>query len=231
MDQKKLCLRSVIDAILWITRTGCQWRNLDSQYHKWESVYHYFRKWKNDGTIELINLKLATNDRLYSGRKRSPSLLAIDSQSVKLSPFLNIERGIDGHKKINGCKRHIIVDSEGRFLGIHIGPANQHDGAGGVELLPKIALISERLEIIKEDKAYGGLFKKNADLYGFPVETKQRPPSKEKGFIPEFKRWQVERSFGWLNFFRRLSKDYERLPKSHMCFIYLASITMLINKT
>ena len=227
-NPKALSLRSVTDAILWITRTGVQWRNLDNRFPNWQSVYYYFRKWKNNGTFQLIMRCLSAIDRLINAREEYPSLLAVDSQSVKLAPFINIARGIDGGKKINGRKRSIAVDIEGRFFSVHVGPANQHDGEAGLELLPDFEEINSRLQLIKADGSYGGLFAESAKIFGWKTDTTQNPPSKDKGFVPQKCRWQVERSFGWLNFYRRLSKDYERDPKSEESFIALAYCNMIL---
>lgn len=225
---RKLCLRSVVNAILWLTRTGTQWRNLDSKYPKWVSVYYYFNKWKKDGTILLIMNSLVKLNREKIGRSATPSLLAIDSQSIKASPFISIERGIDGNKKVNGRKRHIAVDSEGLPLAIYVGKANQHDGEAGLELLPMLeAQKLERLELIRADNAYGGVFKEGALWYNWEVDTTQMPPT-EQGFVPQKNRWQVERSFGWLNFYRRLSKDYEKTPLAAMAFIALAFCSIIL---
>ena len=225
---RSLCLRSVTNAILWVTRTGVQWRNLDYRFPKWESVYYYFRKWTLNGTFELIMSCFSAIDRLLNSREEFPSLIAVDSQSIKLAPFMNLSRGIDGGKKINGRKRHIAVDIEGRLFAIHVGPANQHDGDAGQELLPKIDKISSRLQLIKGDTSYGGVFTKSANIFGWKTDTTQNPPSKDKGFVPQACRWQVERSFGWLNFYRRLSKDYERDPRSEESFIALAYCNMIL---
>ena len=127
--KRKLDLRTVVNGILWITRTGCQWRNLDeSRFYKWQAIYYYFRKWTLDGTFEIINR--VTN---YVARKKmrkahsDPSLACIDSQSIKLAPRIIEERGIDGGKRINGRKRQILVDSQGLVWAVYVHAANIHD--------------------------------------------------------------------------------------------------------
>ena len=227
---KKLCLRSVLNAILWINRTGSQWRNLESRFPKWQSVYYYFRKWSKDGSFQFIMRELTKIERIRRGRETTPSLCAVDSQSIKLAPWIDESRGFDGNKKINGRKRHILVDTEGLLWAVHVGPANQHDGEAGVELLPIIYPESTRLQVIRGDKAYGGYFTEAAKIFGWDVDTTQAPPSRDKGFIPQQKRWQVERSFAWLNGFRRLSKDYERKTESSESFIALAFCDMILAK-
>ena len=228
---RKHCLRQVIDAIRYLNRIGCQWRNLDEAkgpFPPWESVYYYFRKWTKDSTITLIMNTLASKERRRQNRQGRPSLLIVDSQSIKLAPFIWESRGVDGHKKVNGRKRHILTDTLGLPWAIHVGPANQHDGEAGLELLPKMeGLGLERLATIRADSAYGGTFKDASQWYGWETDTTQRP-SEGRGFVPEKNRWQVERTFGWLNFFRRLSMDYERDPNSSASMISLVAIDIIL---
>jgi len=223
----RLDLRSVVDAIRWIGRTGTQWRNLDSQFPRWGSVYYYYRKWVKNGTIDLIMNALVKKERIDTGREQTPSLLAIDSQSVKTAPFIWEEKGFDGNKKVSGRKRHIIVDSQGLPWAVHVSRANQSDGEAGLELLPKLEHSKlERLRVVKGDNAYGGVFKEASHWYGWETENNQPPPT-DQGFVPVKNRWQVERSFGWLNFFRRLSKDYEKTIQSSIGFIAMAFIDII----
>lgn len=230
-NPKKHSLRTILNAIFWITRTGTQWRNLDSKYPKWESVYYYFYIWSNNGTWNEITQALVLLERKRQGREEKPSVVAIDSQSVKSVALIAEEkRGIDGGKKIKGRKRHIMVDHLGLLLAIFISRADMHDGEGGVEMLWQLELVAERLELILGDGSYGGAFKEVAEgIYGWKVETTQRPPT-EKGFVPQKGRWQVERSFGWLNFFRRLSRDFEKTNESAQAFVQLAFITIILNR-
>lgn len=221
-------LRTIINAILWITRTGCQWRNMESKYPAWQSVYYYFRKWRKGRIWDQVLEHLVGNERESQGRDREASAVAADSQSVKKVAFISIDTGLDANKKVNGRKRHIAVDVLGLPLAIHVGPANVHDSVEGIELLPQIEKASSRIELLTLDKAYRGDF---ADIvtefYGWTVEISQKPPS-QKGFVPQSKRWQVERSFGWLNFFRRLTRDYEKLPQSALTFIQLAFVSIIL---
>ena len=153
--KRKYNLRDIFDAILYITRGGNQWRNLPKDiFPKWESVYYYFRKWKNDGTIEKINLAINKLERLKVGREASPSLCFADSQSVKLAPMISYERGLDGNKKVNGRKRHILTDTLGRIYRVHVHAANRHDSPQGVHLLEDIDKQLMRLECIMADKTY-----------------------------------------------------------------------------
>lgn len=225
---RKLFLRDVIDAIRRVNRTGMQWRDLEEGYPKWQSVYYYHRKWAKDGTTKLIMSALSSMERVDCDRQETPSLIAVDSQSIKAAPFVSEDRGIDGNKKINGRKRHIAVDTMGLPFAVYVGAADQHDGEAGLELLHEMDHLGlKRLDLIRGDSAYGGTFKDSAIWYGWEVDTTQMPPS-QKGFIPQKNRWQVERSFAWLNGYRRLSKDYERKSSSAEAFIALAFADMIL---
>ncbi len=228
---RKHDLRVIVNAILWITRIGAQWRNLESKYPPWQSVYYYFRLWSKNGILDDLLAELVKMERKRQGRPESFSVLAIDSQSVKGVALVDEDtRGVDGGKKIKGRKRHIVVDALGLLIAVFISRADVHDSEGGIELLWQIEPFAEKLELIRGDKAYGGEFKKMAEgVYGWTVETTQRPPSKQ-GFVLQKGRWQVERSFGWLNFFRRLAKDYEKTTVSAKAFVQLAFITVILNR-
>ncbi|WPV68253.1 IS5 family transposase [Chitinophaga sp. LS1] len=226
--KRKYCLRSIFNAILWICRTGCQWRNLSVAFPYWQIVYYYFNKWKKNGFFEKALQKLVRKERMRQGRNYVPSVAAIDSQSIKKSAFVNIETGIDGGKHINGRKRHLAVDSLGLPIAISISAADVHDSIGAFDLLWKIDKFSHRMKLILADKAYRGEFSEIVEnWYSWKMEISQKPPS-AKGFIPQTGRWQVERSFAWLNFFRRLDKDHERLPESSVAFIQVAFINILL---
>ena len=227
--KRKNCLRTIVNAILKVTRTGCQWRNLDEKYPPWQSVYYYFRKWQRDGTWFSVIKLLVQKEREKQGRNKEASACAVDSQSVKVGTFINLENGFDGHKKIKGRKRHLAVDVLGLPLAFFVSAANQTDGIAGIELFPQLDKISNRLELIRADKAYNGYFKECANWCQYTVDTSQKPPS-EKGFVPQTGRWQVERSFGWFNFFRRLSKDYEKTPQSSVTFMQLAFIDIILSR-
>ena len=227
--KRKNCLRTIINAILKLNRTGCQWRNMDEKYPPWQSIYYYFRKWKKDGTWAMILIHLVEEERVATGREPTPSACAVDSQSVKKSAFISESTGFDGGKLVNGRKRNIAVDTLGLPIAVHVSSANTHDGEAGIELLWQIDEFSKRMKIIRADKAYGGYFKECASYYKWDVEISQKPEN-EKGFVPQTGRWQVERSFAWCNFFRRLSKDYEKLPESSAAFVQITFIDIILSR-
>jgi transposase len=228
--KRKICLKAVFSACLWLTGTGCQWRNLaQSYYPKWQTVRYYFYKWQKKGTWQQCLSTLVIEERQRQDRQAQPCRLAVDSQSVKQCGCFSTQVGVDVHKKIDGRKRHLAVDSLGLPWAIYVGAAHEADGIAGLELLPQCATASQRLSLICADSAYQGSFVTSAAYYGWRVDITQKPPSRS-GFIPQKGRWQVERSFSWWNHYRRLSKDYERTTQSAVSFIQLAFITILLAK-
>lgn len=222
-------LRLVLNCILKVTRTGVQWRNIDEKYGTWESNYYYFRKWTKNGVFDKIMTHLVEEERVRLGRNPTATAGAIDSQSVKKSSLIALDTGIDGGKNINGRKRSIVVDSAGLPLSIYVCAANIHDSVCGIELLPALLQTSKNLKLIRADGGYKGGFVEAAGWCGYEVEITQKPPT-EQGFVPQTGRWQVERSFAWLNFFRRLSKDFEKTVESSVSFIQLAFISIILAK-
>ena len=228
--KRKYCLRSVVNAIFWIHRTGCQWRNLPSQFPPWKSVYYYFFSWAGDGTWHQLNEGLVDLERYCCKKAPTASLVCVDSQSVKAGPFISEERGIDGNKRINGRKRHILVDTLGLILGVVVTAANKPDGTAGIELLKRCKSQFGRLKKILTDGVYTGTFAAFVtNELGIEVEISSRPPT-AKGFVPIKKRWVNERTFGWFNFFRRLDKDHEKTTKSSESMILLANIQILVGR-
>lgn len=223
----RIDLRIIVNGILKILRTGCQWRNLDKAFGIWQTVYYYFRKWQKNGVIGKILDFYVQTYRITQGKEATATCCAVDSQSVKMPAFINLDTGIDGNKKINGRKRHIAVDTLGLPLAIYVSGASVNDGKAGVELLPILDRTSPNLKLIRADAAYKGTFTEAANYCGYTVEVAQKPPT-EKGFVPEKGRWQVERSFAWLNFYRRLAKDYEKTVDSSVAFLQLAFISIIL---
>lgn len=227
--KRKYCLRNIINAILKITRTGSQWRNMDEKYPPWQSVYYYFRKWQKDGTWSILLAYLVQKERLRQGRQATASLVAVDSQTVKIGNLISLDTGIDGNKNINGRKRHLAVDVLGLPLALHVSAGNIHDTEAGIELLWQLDQASDRLQTICGDKAYRGYFSQCAEYYQWRVEITQKPES-QKGFVPQSGRWQVERSFAWFNFFRRLSRDFEKTAQSSVAFMQTAFIDIILSR-
>ncbi|MEZ5045155.1 MAG: IS5 family transposase [Saprospiraceae bacterium] len=159
-EQEKciLSLRKVLDAILWLARTGTQWRNLDSKFPKWTAVYHHFRKWKNDGRFEKMNQRLNEIERYSEDKEESPSTLCVDSQSVKISSFISLDTGYDGGKKIKGRKRHIATDTMGLIIGAVVSSAQVYDGNEGIKVFGQLKEQLVRLKKVFADGSYKGSF-------------------------------------------------------------------------
>lgn len=229
--KRKHNLRIIINCIFEILRTGIQWRNLRNPSVSWQVVYYYFRKWQNDGTLNRLNESLNRLERLRQKKAETPSLLCIDSQSIKVAPFINQDKGIDGNKRVNGRKRHIIVDTLGLVWGVVVHAADIHDGVRSHELVEHCLGYLERMKKILVDDAYKKVFKPwvEDNILGLEVEFASRPPT-IKGFVPIKWRWRVEQTFGWLNFFRRHSKDYEKTAKSAEAWILWTNCQIILNR-
>jgi transposase len=227
--KRRLNLRDILDGIFYILRTGCQWRNLPDSYPNWQSVFWYFSKWKKGSTFSEINIALNKIDRKNEGRNENPAIFSIDSQSVKLSPMICEDRGLDAHKKVNGRKRQLIVDSGGRLWFATVHAANIHDGAAALGFLPDIICQDERLSKIYGDQSYAGVFAEQIEKHGVKFEKAARPES-TVGFVPVAKRWVVERTIAWSNFFRRIVKDYEYTVSSSIGWMFLANIQIMLQR-
>ena len=220
-----------MNANLYLLKTGCQWHMIPKDFAPWESVYYYFSKWKNEGIIEELLDKLRSKVRIMAGRKESPSLGIIDSRSVKTSHHVDSDRGLDGKKKIKGRKQHIIVDTQGNLMAIAVHEANVHDSKGAPKVIENLSFKFPRLAKILADGGYrGNLADWLLDKFGWELEVVLRPdecPSKFK-VLP--KRWIVERSFAWLENFRRLTIDYEYHADTAELWFNLRSVkSCLIN--
>lgn len=230
--KRKHSLRVIVDAIFYMLRVGGQWRNLPTTgLLKWELVYYYFRKWQSDGTLERLNFSLNTRERERQGKEGSPSLLSIDSQSVKVAPFVSEETGVDGNKKINGRKRHVITDTLGLVWGVVVHSANKADGAMAGRVVGPLRGYLHRMEKILADAAYEKEFMEwvSENLLGVELGISSKPPGTE-GFVPVRWRWVTERAFGMFSFFRRLDKDREKTPRSAESWVLWHNCQIILNR-
>ncbi len=222
--------RQMINIILWLLRTGCQWRNLPQEWPNWQAVYYYFVQWKQDGTFERVNAALNQFDRKRRGREACPSVLCIDAQSVKLNSMICEYRGTDANKRVNGRKREFVVDTDGRLWIADVHAANEAEGPAAVSLIGSILWrAGERLEKVYGDQAYNGVFARSLAGWSIDFEKASRPES-ARGFVPVAKRWVVERTIAWTNFFRRIVKDYEYTLSSSVSWLYLANIQIMLQR-
>ncbi len=226
--KRKYSLRAIFNALLYVTKTGCQWRQMPNDLPPWPLCYYYFWKWRNEGTWARLNKALVERRRIKANRQPSPSLGVIDSQSVKNSEWGVVPKGFDGNKKVQGRKRHIVVDTLGLVLVVVVHAANQHDSPAARAVLTSLAQQGyERLSKILADSAYGkNLADWAAKSFSFILEVVK--VSELAGFQVVPMRWKVERTFSWMNWSRRLSKDYECGCSSHESFVYLSNINRML---
>ena len=227
---QQIDLRRRVNAILYSARAGCQWRMPPKNFPKWQSMYYHFAKWRDDHTWGRINDDLAAMVRVQAGRDPTPSMLLVDSQSVKSTESAGM-RAFDGGTLIKGIKRHFAVDTTGMIHGLRATPANVDDRVGAEEMLSGLREALPRLTKILADGGYRGEYVES--WVEENLQSSREVVAVEKGqktFIVQAWRWVVERTISWVNRNRRLSKDYEYFPETAESFVFISMASLMLKR-
>ena len=222
-------LREVFNALRWIVRAGAPWRMMPGDLPPWEVVYQQTQRWLKAEVFECMVDELRALLRLAQGRSAEPSAVILDARTLQSSPESGGRAGYDGHKRRKGSKTHIAVDTLGYLLSLRVTPANAQERAQVRALAEEVQEITgESVELAFVDQGYTGEeTAEAAAAYGIQLEVVKHTEAK-RGFVLLPRRWVVERSFAWAARFRRLARDYERLPETLAGLHFVAfSILML----
>lgn len=228
---RRVDLRAVLNAIFYLLVSGCAWSMLPGDFPPYKTVYHYFRQWRIEGVWQQLNDRLRRMVRVNAGRHASPSAAILDSQTRRLSTMIARAVGYDGAKHIKGRKLHLLVDTLGLVLVAVVTAASVSERDGARWVFATIRDRFPRLLWIWVDGGYAG-----AEFTGWVMQSYHwilrvvRRPQQAKGFVKLPVRWRVERTFGWLNWCRRFSKDYEGLPETHEAMVYAAMVRLMVRR-
>jgi transposase len=217
-------LREIVNAILYVNRTGIAWEYLPHDFPPFKTVYDYYARWEADGTTEAIHDALRRKVRKAAGRSEEPSAAILDAQSIRTSGNVpESSQGIDAGKKIKGRKRHIATDTLGLLLVLLVTAASVQDTTGGRDVVSELATRHPGVVKAWADSGYKRSVIERGAAHGIDVEVVSKDPG-QKGFAPLPNRWAVERTFGWWMLHRRLVRDYETLPERSRTMIHWAMI-------
>jgi transposase len=229
--QREFPLREVFNGLRWIVRSGSSWRLMPHDLPPYYVVYQQSQRWIKAGVFESLVHDLRAVLRIADGRKESPTAAIIDSRTLQSTPESGARSGYDGAKRRKGSKVHLAVDTLGHLLALCVTAADEQDRAQVSELAKRVQEeTGETVEIAYVDQGYTGEnAAEAAEEHGIKLEVVKLPTAK-RGFVLLPRRWVVERSFGWMSRFRRLARDYERLPETLAGLHFLAfAILMLKN--
>lgn len=225
--------RQIMNALFYLLKSGCQWRMLPNDFAPWKTARcDHYQRWIESGRIERLCTRLRRAVRLMAGRHPSPSAAVIDAQSVPTARQGGLRRGYDGGKNVKGRKRHVVVDTMGLVLAVIVGSANQSEGQKAPHAFQRLLGKVPRLKVVFADKGYegtpGGLVER---CFGWLLKIVRRSDGEDGGgFEPIPKRWVIERTFGWLASWRRLSRDYEYCPETSEAMIQIGMSRLMISR-
>jgi transposase len=221
-------LRAMLDGIGYVARYGIEWRALPVDFPPWEAVYAFFERWSARGLPQRLVDRLRGRLRVAVGRAELPTAGSIDSQSVKAADTVGAaSRGYDGGKKINGRKRHLAVDTLGLVLTVIVTAASVQDRDGAFRLLTLLRERFSTISLVWADGGYAGRLLSWAHTVLALTVTIVKRSDDTTGFVVLPRRWVVERTFGWLLRYRRLVRDYERVPQHHEAMVLWAAVTIM----
>jgi transposase len=223
--------RRIVEAILYVDRTGCSWRQLPHDFPPWETVFYYVQRWAADGTTDRIHDVLRDAVRDAAGRDPMASAGAVDCQTVPGGPTVGKDsRGYDAGKKINGRKRHLVVDTMGLLIVVLVTAASVQDRDGAIAVLDRAKMVMPSLVLAWADAAYS---RRAQDFAARALRILVQVVAKlvgQRGFVPLPRRWVVERTHAWITGHRRMSRDYERLPAHSEAMIKWAMIGLMTRR-
>jgi transposase len=229
--QRRYELREVFNALRWIVRAGAPWRLLPTNLPPWPTVYQQTQRWIAAGCFEALVHDLRAILRLTDGRAPEPTAVVLDGRTLQSTPESGHRAGYDGHKKKKGSKTHVAVDTLGHLLALVVTPASEQERAQVEALTRQVqAVTGQSVELAYVDQGYtGGAAAAAAEAHGIRLEVVKHSEAK-RGFILLPRRWVVERSFAWASRFRRLARDYERLPQTLAGLHFIAFACLLLSR-
>jgi transposase len=229
--QRTHALREVFNGLRWLVRAGATWRLMPHDLPPWEIVYQQTQRWLRAGVFEAIVHDLRELLRVAAGRKPQPTAAVLDSRTLQSTPESGARAAYDGAKRRKGSKVHAAVDTLGHLLALHVTAADEQDRARVAELAEQVqAATGETVELAFVDQGYTGeSAAQQAEAHGIRLEVVKLPEAK-RGFVLLPRRWVVERSFAWAARFRRLARDYERLPQTLAGLHYLAFVILMLKR-
>jgi transposase len=229
--QRRYELREVFNALRWIVRAGAPWRLLPTNFPPWPTVYQQTQRWIAAGCFEALVHDLRAILRLTDGRAPEPTAVVLDGRTLQSTPESGHRAGYDGHKKKKGSKTHVAVDTLGHLLALVVTPASEQERAQVEALARQVqAVTGQSVELAYVDQGYtGDDAAQAAEAHGIRLEVVRHSEAK-RGFILLPRRWVVERSFAWASRFRRLARDYERLPQTLAGLHFIAFACLLLSR-